>query len=144
MPNIEGSAPEYRHAILDSIVVCRERCLKVFEKILSNRTDHVTAFLDQCGVPADLSLLDRVRGFYHTCIDAVNKYRDRMGELPFIIDPREAPYTAGWLAALQHVVSGAAGAIDPKDPTGRAAALFAFRRWAEEEDKKKGFPPQVP
>lgn len=112
---------------------------------MANEIDELNAFLDQCGVPANASLLDRVRGFYHTCIDAVNKYRDRMGELPFIIDPREAPYTAGWLAALQHAVSGAAGAVDPKkDPTGRAAALFAFRRWAEEEDKKKGFPPRVP
>lgn len=112
------------------------------------KLDELTAFLDQCGVPANDSMLDRVRGFYHTCIDAVNKYRDRMGELPFIIDPREKPYTEGWLAALQYIVEhtarGKGNTLDERDPSGRAAALFAFRRWAEEEDKKKGFPPQVP
>lgn len=114
-------------------------------KRVRKEIDDLTAFLDACKVPPAPTLLDRTRDFYHRCTDAVNKYRDRMGELPFIIDPREAPYVAGWLACLMFVVEGAVKAReDPRDPTGRAAALFAFRRWAAEEDKKKGFPPEIP
>ncbi len=100
--------------------------------------DELRAFLDACNVPPGDTLIDRVREFYNGCNDTLRRYQDRLGELPYITDPRENPFIAGWGCALMHVVEGAAGVPDSRDPTGRARALFAFRRWADEEDRQKG------
>jgi hypothetical protein len=102
------------------------------------------AFLDQCGVSANDSVLERVR-------DLISREgsRDQLGQLPHVIDPREKPFMEGWRQAISRVVElRAPSALDPtgrhQDPvrrelnatTSRAQALGAFQQWAHTEDGK--------
>lgn len=91
-------------------------------------------FMDQLGLDPAARPVDRVRDFYHRCIDRLRKYQDALGELPHIIDPREEPFVEGWKACLMFVVQGAAG-VNLKE-RGVAAAYGAFREWAKLAEKR--------
>lgn len=92
-------------------------------------------FMDQLGLDPDARPVDRVRDFYNRCTDKLRKYQQALGELPNIIDPRQASFVAGWKACLMFVARGAAGAVRD-DERGVAAAYSAFRTWAERTDEK--------
>jgi hypothetical protein len=102
------------------------------------------AFLDQCGMSANDSVLERVRDLI-----SHEGSRDQLGQLPYSSDPREKPFMEGWSQAIGRVVElRAPAALDPtgrhQDPirrelhatTSRAQALDAFQQWAHTEDGK--------
>lgn len=111
-----------------------------FELPEVREVDALVAFLDECDVPENESLLERVRAFYTD---------ERRSQLPHVVDPREQPFIEGWQRAVRSVIElRAPSSLDPtgrhQDPvrrelhpaTNREQALFAFQRWMNEEDKK--------
>jgi hypothetical protein len=102
-------------------------------KRVKGEVDMLALFLDQVGVPSAPTLLDRVRTFYNRSNDTLNAMREWFGEQPFIIDPRQEPFEAGWRAG----VNTAATYGDEEARKNKRLPEMRFEDWKKEDDAER-------